>query len=90
MNAKADSVLHDTQYRQQKYTYGLVEPLFLLGEHNECSQDWLVNLLGSQGTYCTRPREDHLDRVYSDQKVLEVIRWGRLVLFIGSQDTQNN
>jgi hypothetical protein len=26
---------------------------------------------------------DHLDRVHTDQKVLEVIGWGRLVLVIG-------
>jgi hypothetical protein len=29
-----------------------------------------------------KAKGDHLDRVHSDQMVLEVIRWGRLVLFI--------
>jgi hypothetical protein len=28
---------------------------------------------------------DHLEHVHSDQMVLEIIRWGRLVLFIGGQ-----
>ncbi len=30
----------------------------------------------------------HLDRVHSDQKILEMIRWGRLVLVIGGQESQ--
>jgi hypothetical protein len=32
---------------------------------------------------------DPLDRAHSDQMVLEMIRWGRLVLFIGDQEFQN-
>ncbi len=31
----------------------------------------------------------HLDRVNSDQKILEMIRAGRLVLFVGGQESQN-
>jgi hypothetical protein len=31
----------------------------------------------------------HLDRLHSGQKVLEVIRWGRLILLIGGQDPPN-
>ncbi len=31
-------------------------------------------------------KRDHLDPVHSDQMVLETVRQGRLVLFIGSQE----
>jgi hypothetical protein len=36
-----------------------------------------------------KAREDHLDQVHSDQKILKVIRQGRLVLVIGGQESQN-
>jgi hypothetical protein len=36
-----------------------------------------------------RAKGDHLDRVHSDQKVLEMIIRRRLVLFISSQEAQN-
>jgi hypothetical protein len=32
-----------------------------------------------------KAKGDHLDRVHSDQKVLEIIRYGRLVLLIGGK-----
>ncbi len=35
-------------------------------------------------------KEDHLDRVHSDQKVLKIIRQGRLVFVIGSQESQTS
>jgi hypothetical protein len=34
-------------------------------------------------------RPFHLDHVHPDQKVLEMIRRGRLVLFFGGQESQN-
>jgi hypothetical protein len=36
-----------------------------------------------------KAKVDHLDRVHSDQKVLEMIRQRRLVLVIGVQESQN-
>jgi hypothetical protein len=36
-----------------------------------------------------KAKQDHLDQAHSDQMVLEMIRWGRLVLFIGDQESQN-
>jgi hypothetical protein len=36
-----------------------------------------------------KAKGDHLDRVHPDEMVLEMVRWGRLVLFIGSQESQN-
>jgi hypothetical protein len=36
-----------------------------------------------------KAKEDHLDRDHSDQKVLEKIRRGMLVFFIGGQESQN-
>ncbi len=36
-----------------------------------------------------KAKGDHLDQVYSDQKVLKVIRWGKLDLLIGGQESQN-
>ncbi len=41
----------------------------------------------SRGIFC-QAKGDHLDQVHSDQKVLDVIRWGRLVLVIGGQESQ--
>jgi hypothetical protein len=40
---------------------------------------------------CVLPnaKGDHLDRVYSDQKVLAVIRQGRLVLVNRGKESQN-
>jgi hypothetical protein len=35
-----------------------------------------------------KAKGDHLDRVFSGQKVLEMIRRGRLILVIGDQDSQ--
>jgi hypothetical protein len=43
----------------------------------------------SKAPYCARPRGDNLDQVHSDQKDLEAIRQGRLVLFIGGKESQN-
>ncbi len=48
-------------------------------------------LLGAQGTSCSR-HQDHLDRVHSDQMVLEMIRQGRLPVeqkLSGGQESQN-
>ncbi len=36
-----------------------------------------------------KAKRDHLGRVHTDQKVLEMIRQRRLVLFIGDQESQN-
>jgi hypothetical protein len=40
--------------------------------------------------HITQSKEDHLDRVHSDQNVLNGIRQGRLVLVIEGQDCQTN
>ncbi len=37
-----------------------------------------------------KAKVDHLDQVHSDQMVLEMIRRGRLVLFIVGQESQKN
>jgi hypothetical protein len=37
----------------------------------------------------SKVKDGHLDQVPSDQKVLEMIRRGRLVLVIGGQESQN-
>jgi hypothetical protein len=37
-------------------TYSLDESLSLSGENNECSWEYLGILLGSQETYCAKPR----------------------------------
>jgi hypothetical protein len=37
-----------------------------------------------------KAKGDHLDRVHSDQMVLEMIRQAMLVLFIGGQKSQIN
>ncbi len=42
-------------------------------------------LLCTRGTYCARSREGCVDRIYSDQMVLVMIRRGRLVLFVIGQ-----
>jgi hypothetical protein len=36
-----------------------------------------------------KAKEDHLDRVHSDQMVLEIIRRERMVLAIERQESQN-
>jgi hypothetical protein len=36
-----------------------------------------------------KAKGDHLDRVHSDEIVLEIIRWGRLVLVIRGQESQS-
>jgi hypothetical protein len=36
-----------------------------------------------------KAKRDHLDQVHSDQKFLKMIRRGRLVLFIGGQESRN-
>jgi hypothetical protein len=53
------------------------------------SRDNIGNTTGcsAQGTYCTKPNRDLLDRVHSDQEVLEVIRRGRLIFVIGDQES---
>jgi hypothetical protein len=40
--------------------------------------------------HAAQSQGDHLDRVQSDQKVLEIIRRGKLVLVIRGQESQNH
>jgi hypothetical protein len=35
--------------------------------------------MGAYGAFCFKTRGDHLGRVHSDQMVLKMIRWERLV-----------
>jgi hypothetical protein len=44
---------------------------------------------GSSRGILHQAKGDHLYQVHSYQKVLNVIRWGRLVLVIGGQESQN-
>ncbi len=67
-----------------------VEPLFNWRELTRVAGiNWGI-LLGAPGTYCITPKGDHLDRVHSDQKVLEMIKRGRLVLVFCGQESQTS
>jgi hypothetical protein len=44
---------------------------------------------GSSRVIFRKAKGHHLDRVHSDQKLLKIIRQGRLVLVIGGKESQN-
>jgi hypothetical protein len=71
-----------------KGTYTISSTVFL-GEYKEkvAGINW-VSYYDSRDML-HKAKWDHLDRVHSDQMVLEMIRRGKLVLFMGGQESQN-
>jgi hypothetical protein len=80
--------VYDMQYGTMKCTHTICNL-----NQRECTVMRVARieagLLGTQVTYCMKIKADHLDQVHSDQKVLKVIRWGRLVLLIRNQESQS-
>jgi hypothetical protein len=77
MNANPDSAQYIIcSIGERMYTYCLVEPLPLMCEIKSVSKIYFKILYYAQGTYCAKPMGYHLDRIHSDQNVLEVIRRG--------------
>jgi hypothetical protein len=70
------------------YIYNQLNYHFIEG-NNESSWDQLGNPPGSSKDILCKAKGDHLDQLLSNQKVLKVIRRGRLVLVFGCQDSQN-
>ncbi len=63
--------------------------LFNWDEKSQSSRNSFGNPTGCSRDILHKAKGDYLDRVHTDQKVLEVIRRGRLVLVIRGQESQN-
>jgi hypothetical protein len=65
-----------------------VEPSFQKEINARVAGIWLGNPTKHSWVILRKAKGDHLDRVHSDQNVLKMIKWGRLVLIIGGQESQ--